>query len=76
MTDNIDNNPQLSCQPPSGSTFPVGVTTVGCTAADSAGNTSAASFTVTVLLPVDIALTVDRAGSVVKKTGATTVAAP
>jgi PKD repeat protein len=36
------------CTPPSGSTFPVGVTTVNCTAADTAGNNSSCSFTVTV----------------------------
>jgi hypothetical protein len=36
--------------PASGSTFPVGVTTVTCTATDAAGNTGSASFTVTVTL--------------------------
>jgi len=36
------------CSPPSGSTFPVGVTTVNCVATDSSGNTSTCSFTVTV----------------------------
>jgi hypothetical protein len=73
VIDSVDDNPQLSCQPPSGSTFSLGVTTVRCTATDSSGNTSTASFTVTVLPPVDITLTVDRAGSVTKKTGVTTV---
>lgn len=34
------------CNPPSGSTFPAGVTTVTCTATDSAGNTASCSFTV------------------------------
>jgi uncharacterized repeat protein (TIGR01451 family) len=38
-----------SCVPASGSIFPVGVTTVICTATDTAGNTAACSFTVTVL---------------------------
>lgn len=38
-------------EPPSGSTFPAGVTTVRCTAADASGNTNACSFTVTVLAP-------------------------
>ncbi|KAG2500175.1 hypothetical protein HYH03_001757 [Edaphochlamys debaryana] len=37
-----------TCAPPSGSTFPVGTTTVNCTAADAAGNTAEASFKVTV----------------------------
>jgi hypothetical protein len=36
------------CTPPSGAAFPLGVTTVSCTATDTSGNTSACSFTVTV----------------------------
>lgn len=36
------------CDPPSGSTFPVGTSTVNCTATDWAGNHSACSFTVTI----------------------------
>jgi len=45
-----DNGPHasISCDPPSGSAFPVGTTTVTCTALDSAGNTATSSFTVTV----------------------------
>jgi uncharacterized delta-60 repeat protein len=38
----------VACAPPSGSCFPVGATTVNCTATDAAGNTAACSFTVTV----------------------------
>jgi hypothetical protein len=41
-------NPTVSCTPASGSTFPVGTTTVQCSATDAAGNTSIGSFTVTV----------------------------
>ena len=37
------------CTPPSGSTFPKGVTLVNCVATDAAGNTNACSFTVTVI---------------------------
>ena len=47
-----DNSPSqltITCGPPSGSTFPIGVTTVNCSASDPAGNAAAASFTVTVL---------------------------
>jgi len=46
-----DNCPgvSISCLPPSGSTFPVGVTTVTCTATDASGNTDVCSFTVTVV---------------------------
>ena len=36
------------CTPPSGSTFPIGTTTVTCTAIDKAGNTTSKTFTVTV----------------------------
>jgi hypothetical protein len=36
------------CNPPSGSCFPVGVTTVTCTATDASGNTATCSFTVSV----------------------------
>ncbi len=39
----------VSCIPPSGSTFPLSTTTVDCTASDAAGNTADASFTVTVV---------------------------
>ena len=38
----------VACNPPSGSTFPVGSTTVTCTATDTSGNTTSCSFTVTV----------------------------
>ncbi len=38
----------LTYSPASGSTFPIGTTTVNVTAADAAGNTSSGSFTVTV----------------------------
>jgi hypothetical protein len=38
-----------SCVPASGSTFPVGATTVTCTATDAAGNSATCTFTVTVL---------------------------
>jgi uncharacterized repeat protein (TIGR01451 family) len=36
------------CTPPSGTCFPVGTTTVSCTATDTAGNTATCSFSVTV----------------------------
>ena len=38
----------VSCSPPSGSTFPIGMTTVNCTVSDPAGNQSSGHFTVTV----------------------------
>jgi len=48
VLDLLDGTPSLSCAPASGSMFPVGSTTVACTASDAAGNTASASFTVTV----------------------------
>src|SRR5262249_27175160 len=36
----------LTCEPASGSTFPIGTTTVTCTAADTNGNSATASFSV------------------------------
>lgn len=47
-TDLVDPNPVVSCQPPSGSIFPIGVTTVNCTATDASGNVANGSFTITV----------------------------
>jgi hypothetical protein len=41
----------LTCTPASGSLFPVGATTVSCTARDNSGLTTTARFTVTVLAP-------------------------
>lgn len=45
---NICGNVSTICIPPSGSFFPLGTTTVICTATDKNGNTGSCSFTVTV----------------------------
>ena len=42
---------QISCNPPSGSLFNIGTTTVNCTATDAAGNIGSGSFTITVMPP-------------------------
>ena len=47
-SDNVDGSVTPSCSPPSGSTFPLGTTTVTCTATDSSGNSASGTFTVTV----------------------------
>lgn len=55
----------VSCNPTSGSTFPLGTTTVNCSASDGNGNSASGSFTVTVRdttpptlnLPADITTT-------------------
>jgi hypothetical protein len=47
--DNVDGSVVLICSPPSGSLFPIGITTVTCDALDAAGNVAVAgTFTVTV----------------------------
>jgi hypothetical protein len=38
----------FNCAPPSGSTFPIGLTAVTCTAVDAAGNSNACTFSITV----------------------------
>jgi outer membrane protein assembly factor BamB len=43
-----DDAATLACSPLSGSTFPIGTTTVSCTATDTVGNTANASFLVAV----------------------------
>ncbi len=45
-----DNFPNVivTCNPPSGTAFPVGVTTVTCVATDAAGNQAVCTFTITV----------------------------
>ena len=47
-SDLVDGSLPATCAPPSGSTFPLGTTTVTCTATDSAGNTGSATTTVLV----------------------------
>ncbi len=47
----MDNCPGVgapTCSPASGSTFPVGITTVNCSVSDAAGNAAKCSFTITV----------------------------
>ena len=47
-TDSVDSNVAISCDHPSGSGFPVGATTVTCTATDDSSNTATGSFIVSV----------------------------
>jgi hypothetical protein len=44
--DNVDPHPSVVCAPASGSVFPIGTTTVSCTAKDASGNQSHGTFTV------------------------------
>jgi hypothetical protein len=47
-TDIVDGGSSIVCVPASGRVFPIGVTTVTCTATDASGNSSTASFTIKV----------------------------
>jgi hypothetical protein len=47
-TDDVDGNVPVLCAPASGSIFPLGTTTVTCTATDGAGNMASGNFTVAV----------------------------
>lgn len=48
VSDDCDPSPEVACDPPSGSIFPLGETIVTCTATDSVGNETECTFTVTV----------------------------
>jgi hypothetical protein len=50
-TDNCSSNLTVNCSPASGSEFAVGTTSVNCTVVDTAGNSNACSFAVTVVDP-------------------------
>ncbi len=47
-SDDVDPTPSVSCSPASGSTFALGSTSVTCVTTDASGNSSDASFTVTI----------------------------
>jgi hypothetical protein len=49
-SDNLDTSVAIDCNHPSGSAFPLGGSTVTCTATDDHGNTDSGLFTVTVVL--------------------------
>jgi X-Pro dipeptidyl-peptidase len=50
-TDDETAHPSVACAPASGTLFPIGATTVTCTAEDADGNTATRSFTVRVKAP-------------------------
>lgn len=71
--DDVDRHPTLACAPPSGGTFPIGVTTVECVATDNTGKSASARFNVTVLPPFDLTLGLPNKLAVGKKTGIVTI---
>ena len=48
-SDSLDPSPTVTCSANSGAVFPIGTTTVKCTARDAAGNTATGSFHVSVV---------------------------
>jgi hypothetical protein len=68
-SDLVDGSVAATCAPPSGSTFPLGVTTVTCSATDSAGNTGTATTTVTVHDTTPPVVTAPRSITVVAPAG-------
>ena len=48
-TDPQNSSVQIKCNPPSGATFPLGITAVNCTATDAFGLTATGSFNVSVI---------------------------
>jgi hypothetical protein len=48
-SDNVDAVATATCTPASGSVFPIGSTTVSCSATDAAGNTASTTFNIQVL---------------------------
>src|SRR5215211_4721906 len=76
--DDVDGPVDVTCTPASGSTFPIGTTTVNCEATDAAGNVGTALFTVTVnpapdttAPDVEITGAVDRSGRAITDGGTT-----
>jgi hypothetical protein len=61
--DTVDGSRPVTCSKGSGTVFPVGTTTVTCTASDTRGNTATGSFTVKVepyQADLDVTVTADR----------------
>lgn len=71
-TDETDPNPTVVCDPPSGSTVPLGTATVTCSATDAAGNSASASFQVSVVdtTPPVLAVPADMTASATSPAGA------
>jgi len=73
--DIADRRARVTCSPASGSTFPLGATTVRCTARDASGNRASATFTATVVDTTSPSLTLpaDRTLQATSTKGATVV---
>jgi hypothetical protein len=72
-TDNVDKIVTVLCSPASDSIFPVGTTTVACSATDQAGNIGENSFQVIVLPPFELSLQLSSSSVVNPVSGVTTI---
>ena len=72
-TDDRDPNPVTTCSPASSAFFPVGATTVNCSATDASGNTVTGSFQVTVYPPLLMTASLSTSANVNARTGAATI---
>ena len=71
-TDDRDPAPGLVCSPASGARFPIGTTTVTCTATDAAGNPGVGHFAVNVRSAGEqIAELIDKTNTFVDLAGST-----
>jgi hypothetical protein len=72
-TDSVDPNPSVTCAPASGSPFPLGSTSVTCTATDATGNHATGTFAVKIGLPTwsGILQPINTDGSSIFKAGST-----
>jgi hypothetical protein len=62
-SDNAGTSVMVSCTPPSGSGFPLGLTTVTCTATDRCGHSGQCGFPVIVQEPNVPSLSIEREGN-------------
>jgi hypothetical protein len=69
-TDAVDGSRLVTCSPASGSTFPLGATTVNCSASDTTGHTSNGSFSITVQDTTAPVLTVPSSAVLAEATSA------
>jgi HYR domain len=72
-SDDRDGYVTPNCTPESGALFPIGTTTVVCTATDLSGNSASGQFAVTVLSPFELGLTLGASGKVDVTSGSATV---
>jgi hypothetical protein len=63
-SDNVDPSPSVACTPASGASFPLGRTTVHCTATDGSGNSTSAGFDVVVADTTAPALSLPSLGTI------------